>query len=1132
MRKLEDGRLRFSPTDLVNHLSCRHLTGLNWEHAHRRREKPRFKDEAAELVAKHGEAHEQRYLEQLRANGHDVTVIDSDAGITEAAAHQTAAAMRAGAEVIYQAAFLHDDWGGFADFLFRRDDLPSDLGTFSYEVFDTKLSRTAKPTALVQLAEYSAHVTRIQGVAPEQVHLVLGDDSLETFRLASIAPYHRMVRRQFLKDAGEQMLAVYPDPVEHCARCDWSSVCRKRRRDDDHLTLVADLGRTQANKLETVGLATMTELANAGPSIRPAKMDSFDRLQAQARLQVAAGEDGAHHELLQPNGPNETAIGFARLPEPSTSDLFFDIESDPFLQVGGVEYLFGVTDVTDEFAPVWAKDPADEKQAFEETIDRFIAALDADPAMHVYHFGIYEPVAFKRLAARHGTRQNELDRLLRGETFVDLHRITKQAVRASVSSYSIKKLERFYWPHRTAEVSSGIESAVEYEKWLVSRERSHLDAIARYNREDCESTRALRNWLEERRTEAEAKFGAIKRPERKDGLLDSVSTQARTAQDDLRDRLLSTVPESRDERDDEQQAVWLLAQLLQWHQREERTDWWDHFNRLEMSMPELIEDGTALGGLVLVGNGRPEKRSTVFDYAYPLGQDTKLKAPATVLDPQRKTVMAGGGQPQAASAGEIFALDHAAGTVSIKRGPKLDGDPHPQAIVPKATVPAGTLKKSIQRLVATADISGAAEVMREFPALWSLLARRPAGGIELDLEPMAAAERACFRAQSLDSEYLAIQGPPGTGKTWTAAKIVCDLVQQGQRVGVAAHSHAVIGNLMDGVHREAQQRRMSIRLARRVRKTDPTNPNFTNFTDNKKLDAALEDGAFDVVGATTFYFSSEPVKGQFATLVIDEAGQMSLANAVAAAPAARNLILVGDPQQLDQPARAIHPEGADGSALGHLLGEQSTITPDQGVFLPETRRMHPAITGFISEQFYESRLGSFADTAKQKLEPAGVGLRFEAVDHDGNKSSSPEEVERVEKLTRELLGQTWTDEAGATRPIAPEDILIVAPFNAQVAALRQRLDGFRVGTVDLFQGQEAPVVIYSMTSSDAALAPRGMDFLYSANRLNVAVSRAQGLAIVVANPRLLMPKCSKPDQVHLVSALCRFVEIAKESQRD
>jgi len=1121
MRKFEDGRIRFSPTDLVNHLSCRHLTGLNWEHAHRRREKPRFKDEAAELVAKHGEAHEQRYLEQLRANGHDVTVIDTDAGITEAAAHQTAAAMRAGAEVIYQAAFLHDGWGGFADFLFRRDDLPSDLGTFSYEVFDTKLSRTAKPTALVQLAEYSVHVTRIQGVAPEQVHLVLGDDSLETFRLASIAPYHRMVRRQFLKDAGEQMLAIYPDPVEHCARCDWSSVCRKRRRDDDHLTLVADLGRTQADKLETVGLTTMTELANAGPSTRPSKMDSFDRLQAQARLQVAAGEDGAHHELLQPNGPNETAIGFARLPEPSTNDLFFDIESDPFLQVGGVEYLFGVTDVTDEFAPVWAKDPADERQAFEETIDRFIAALDADPAMHVYHFGIYEPVAFKRLAARHGTRQNELDRLLRGETFVDLHRITKQAVRASVSSYSIKKLERFYWPHRTAEVSSGIESAVEYEKWLVSRERSHLDAIARYNREDCESTRALRNWLEERRTEAEAKFGAIKRPERKDGLLDSGSTQARTAQDDLRDRLLSTVPESRDERDDEQQAVWLLAQLLQWHQREERTDWWDHFNRLEMSMPELIEDGTALGGLVRLDDGRAEKNSQVFQYSYSDGQDTKLKVGDKVNDPQQLGEYTG----------EIFDIDFPAGIVSLKRGPSLSSSPHPQALIPDATVRAGAMKESIEELASAAQRTGFEMLSRKYPALCSLLARRSAGG-ESRRHDMTAAQDGRARALDLDGDFLAIQGPPGAGKTWTAANIVCDLVQAGRHVGVTAHSHAVIENLLDGVNNEAKRRGMKINLGRKVGSKNSAIPDLDNFTANNKADEAVLGREIDVLGATAFYFAREDVRNLFDTLIVDEAGQMSLANAVAAAPAARNLILVGDPQQLDQPARAIHPEGADGSALGHLLGEQSTITPDQGVFLPETRRMHPAITGFISEQFYEGRLGSFADTAKQKLQPAGVGLRFEAVDHDGNKSSSPEEVERVEELTRELLGQTWTDQAGATRPLTSEDILIVAPFNAQVAALRQRLDGFRVGTVDLFQGQEAPVVIYSMTSSDAALAPRGMDFLYSANRLNVAVSRAQGLAIVVANPRLLMPKCSKPDQVHLVSALCRFVEIAKESQRD
>lgn len=1120
MRTLETGGLRFSPTDLVNHLSCRHLTGLNHAAAIGELTRPRGREKATALVAHHGDVHERRYLEQLIAEGHDVVEIELR---DEDPAAATVEAMHAGADVIYQATFLHDGWVGHADFVIRCD-RPSELGEFSYEVFDTKLSRTAKPTALVQLAEYSAHITRVQGVEPESVHLVLGDQSIESFRLASISPYHRSIRADFLQSVGPAMLDVYPDPVAHCSRCDWSGHCKARRVADDHLTLVADLGRTQANTLEAAGITTMSGLAAHRDGDPRPDMDSFERLRSQAQIQHRAGPDGAEYELLAPASEyDEAPVGFAKLPAPTDRDLFFDIESDPFLQVGGVEYLFGVTDIDDAFEPVWALQPTEEKRAFEATIDRFTAALAADPAMRIYHFGIYEPVAMKRLAARYGTRQLELDRLLRGEVFVDLHRVTKQALRASVDSYSIKKLERFYRPNRETDVSSGIESAVEYERWLDSNDRQHLDRIAEYNRDDCESTRGLRDWLEQLRVEAESLYGHIERPQRKDPDLPGESVERARELDDLRDALLELVPELRSDRTDEQQGIWLLAQLVQWHAREERTDWWDHFNRLDMTPDELIADGTALGGLVFSHEADPVARSKVFVYDYAPHQDTKLKKGSSVFDAGR----------EGARTGEILQVDYGASQVHLKVGPSISDRPHPTAIVPDATVPARAQKASLQALAEKVRDRGWARLAAEQPAIVALLAREKAGAAPYsnEMRDGDAAAHARQRARGLEGGYLAIQGPPGAGKTWTAANIVCDLVEQGQQIGITAHSHAVIENLLTAVKRESDHRGLDARLARKP-DSDPTDlDGIEKFTDNKKLDEAIAEGEVDVIGATTFYFARAEVRGQLGTLVIDEAGQMSLANAVAATPAASNLILVGDPQQLDQPARAVHPEGAEGSALAHLLGEQRTIATSQGVFLPQTRRMHPDITRFISEQFYEGRLSSHSLTAGQALHPVGTGLRFEPVAHTGNKSSSDEEVARVDELVTELLGQRWTDQEGSNRSITGEDILVVAPFNAQVTRLRHRLDSrARVGTVDLFQGQEAPIVIYSMTSSDSTLAPRGMDFLYSTNRLNVAVSRAQGLAIIVASPQLRQPLCTRAEHVPLASALCRFVELAEDWQ--
>jgi predicted RecB family nuclease len=507
--QLVDGHLNFSPTDLVNHLNCRHLTGLERERASGRIERPFFRDEAAELVAQHGHLHEQRYLEVLRSTSL-VEVIEGDDSAIRA--EQTEEAMRAGVDVIYQATFAHEGWSGRADFLVRVDNEtePSALGPFRYEVYDTKLARTAKATALVQLAEYSERVTRIQGVAATHVHLVLGDSSVEPFPLADIAPYHRSIRRAFLDDLDTDLLDVYPEPVENCSRCQWRPTCRDRRIADDHLSLVADLGRTQARVLEDAGIATLAQLADSSETQAVAGMQpaTFRRLHHQARLQLAERTTGTHvFELLEPDGP---ASGLEALPVPTDHDLFFDIEGDPFLGTDGLEYLFGYVDTAGTYTDCWASSVAEEKAMLEEFVDHVTNCVEAEPSMHVFHFGHYEPTTLKRLAARHGTREHELDVLLRRELFVDLHRVTRQALRASVDSYSIKRLEVFYQDPRDTEIGSGVESAVVFEAWLGSTDREDrtlLNQIVEYNRDDCVSTLRLRGWLEDRRPELEVLLG-------------------------------------------------------------------------------------------------------------------------------------------------------------------------------------------------------------------------------------------------------------------------------------------------------------------------------------------------------------------------------------------------------------------------------------------------------------------------------------------------------------------------------------------------------------------------------------------------------------------------------------------------
>jgi uncharacterized protein len=278
--------------------------------------------------------------------------------------------------------------------------------------------------------------------------------------------------------------------------------------------------------------------------------------------------------------------------------------------------------------------------------------------------------------------------------------------------------------------------------------------------------------------------------------------------------------------------------------------------------------------------------------------------------------------------------------------------------------------------------------------------------------------------------------------------------------------------------------------------------------------------------------------GSVDTLFIDEAGQMSLANVIAVSGAARNVVLLGDPQQLDQPTQGVHPDGAGVSALAHLLNGAETVPPEQGLFLERTWRMNPSITAFTSEQFYESKLESVPGLERQAVVADGVvdkfgwlagsGLRWVPVDHDGNTNLSPEEADRVCDIWTSLIGRDWIDENGARRQIGPDDIVIVSPFNAHRLLIQQRLPAARVGTVDKFQGQEAAVSIYTMATSRPEDAPRGMAFLYSLNRLNVATSRARALAIVVASKRLLDVVPTTPASLGMANALVAFAEDALE----
>lgn len=1134
-------RLQLSASDLANHLGCHHLTALNLATAHGKLSPPVWRDPVLEVLQERGFQHEAAYLDHLRGTGLSVVEATSKEGGT--AFEATVAAMRNGVDVIAQATLINGDWFGRADIL-RRVSVARVPGAWSYEVVDTKLAKETRAGTVLQLCLYSDILGEIQGLAPEFMHVVSPGKGFEpeTFRVNDYLAYYRLVRDRLteavLLDPGAEH--TYPEPVPQCDICRWWSSCEKRRREDDHLALVAGISRLQRRQLSEWGVQTLCGLAELPMPLehKPNRgsAESYARVREQARVQLEARQSGTPvYELL----PREPDRGLARLPPPSRGDIFFDIEGDAFVGTSGLEYLLGWV-VCDEdgadgapvYRALWALNAHEERVAFQTFIDEVMDRWSRHPDLHIYHFAPYEPGAMKRLMGRFATREDEVDRLLRAGVFVDLYHVAKQAIRAGIERYSIKDLEQFYGYEREVELKDASKSLRVFERALELGQELAIPgdvrvSVEQYNRDDCVSTLRLRDWLEEQRSAVVADGEEVPRP---DALSDGAPKESLDERQQrlraLMDRLLHEVAFEREARSREEQARWLLAHMLDWHRREEKAPWWEYFRLSEQGPEDLLDENEGVAGLVFAGREGGTDKCPIHRYRFP-PQDSLIEEGDPLFRP-------GGEQ-----LGKVEAIDATERFIDIKKRSD-SSNLHPEAVFAHSVVTAPEQAKALLRLgewVAEngIDADGPHRAARDL-----LLSRAPRlhGSVPsrqpLERDGETTAEAARRMSLELAGGVLAIQGPPGAGKTYTGARMICDLVKAGKKVGITAVSHKVIRNLLDAVAEAADEQEMPVRCLQKVSGKAATYAGgaIRETTKNSSVVAALQGGAMDVVAGTPWLWAREDLFESIDVLFVDEAGQMSLANVASIAQAAQNVVLLGDPQQLDQPLQGSHPEGTEVSALEHLLAGHQTIPPHCGLFLAETWRLHPSICSLTSELFYESRLQSRPDLQDQRIAGetpfAGAGLWFVPVEHEGNQNSSQEEVEVVGRLVDELLtsGLAWVDREGTEAPLTRNDVLIVAPYNAQVGALGERLPGARIGTVDKFQGQEAPIVIYSMATSSPDEAPRGMEFLFSLNRLNVATSRARCACILVANPRLFEPECRTPRQIQLANAFCRYLELA------
>lgn len=1149
-----DGQLVLSASDLVGHLLCPHLTSLALEGARGNRRILERTDPELEVLASRGLAHEAAYLDGLERSGLSVARIDDSAGSSHDlrdAAARTLAAMQEGVDVVFQAAFVDDTipgivWRGHADFL-RRVERPSSLGPHSYELEDTKLARHVHPSAVLQLCHYAEHLERLQGTATEWIHVVLGNSTRESLLLRDFAAYYRAAKSRFVDVCFARSRETYPLPVAHCAVCRWEAECDAQRRTDDHLCLVPSLTRDQARKLtERAGISTVAKLAEGIAGMGPIGIGAatLERHARQARLQVqhqSASSAAPPWELYEPPDRDR---GLGALPPPDAGDVFFDIEGDPFVDEAGLEYLFGVgwtEGVSFAYRAYWAHNPADERRAFEELIDWLLERRATWPGMHVYHYAPYEPAALGRLMGRYATREEELDRLLRGRVFVDLYRVVRQALVIGSESYSLKKLEPLYMAGRTDEIADAASSIVAYERWLNTADPSILDELERYNRTDCESTWRLRDWLEDRRSDAEAEYRSpVPRPPMPEETPPEGVAAHSTEVSELVDRLTAGISEPPDASSPpELRSRWLLANLLDWHRREAKPEWWGYFHRvLDCTDDDLFDDTEAVAGLEYDDIVATIKKSYVHRYRFDPDQEHKLQVGMGPLDPasERRELLDGEKTPDP---GTVVDIDPVEGWLCLKRGATSTA-PHPSALIPPGPISTTSLRDALARFgrwVADGDIDAAGP----FRAARDLLLRLPPRvsgsevGSVLQVGGEDSLEAVVRLTGALDGGCLSIQGPPGSGKTYIAARVIVALTASGHSVGISANSHAVIKHLLAEVMSAARDQGVTVRAIQKISDDEDgcTDADVKCTKSNDAVAAALADGDVNVVAGTAWLFSRADLYDAVDHLIVDEAGQLSLANVCAISGAARNLVLIGDPQQLAQPSKGTHPRGAEVSALEHALDGADTIPPDRGLFVENTRRLHPEICAFVSEASYDGRLRPVAGLEHQCIADGpmvgSAGLRWHPIEHSGNRTSSLEEAGAIADIYSVLLGRAWTDVDGNALPLTTDDIVVVAPYNAQVHVLGSVLPaGARVGTVDKFQGQEAAAVFVSLAASTAEDIPRGMEFLYSRNRLNVAVSRARALCVLVASPALLEPRCRSVNQLRLANGLCRFVELANQ----
>ena len=1125
---------------LKNWLACNYTT-INEINKKELKKKESSKTE--DIRKERGDEFEEKIYKKLIKQHPKHIKIKKDDGRFE----KTKEALRKGYDLIHKAYFKYEGWVGEIDFLIKDKNKKTKLGSWGYEVYDTKLSSFDKPEHIIQISSYSEWIENEQGEIPDHMWLILGNKEEKKYKTREYKLYFQRHKKKYNKFLSSDKKDIHPERCHFCNLCDWIDVCEEKWLEEDHLNQIADIRKDQINKIKRHGIKTLKQFSKLKETekIKDINSSVFKKHLSQAKLLIKSKEtEKPEFKLLL---PLKSGRGFNKLPKPSKYDLFFDIEGlDKILNPeesadnkSSLEYLFGVYNHENKKEPYkcfWAHKQNEEKEQFIELLNFIDKHLEKYPDCHIYHFNHYEKTTLTKLIKKHDARFEQVNDLLRKGKLVDLYNVVDQGIQVSEKEYSLKNLEKFYGFKRKGEIQKANESTDKYLDWIETGEKKLLEEIKTYNMEDCESTYALREWLLKIKPQ-DSSWRIIQEPKERNRNWERENEEYK--------KLIDKKHKGLKIKD-------ILGDILGYHKREDMVYWMDFFNRIENKIDEdLIEDPKCIGDMKKVKSesDKNDKSGLVKIFTYKFSkQEFKVQENDNVdnaLDGDFKTK----------SIGKIIKIDELEKDESTIQITSKKNLPPILSIVKGGWVNPDPIIKAIRRFVDSSlrdekKYKATYEILnKNYPKIKNIKEGENIIENENIVEDDDFLKESFKTVEAMDKTYLYFQGPPGVGKTHAAAFIVIKLLKKSKKIGITANSHKVIFNLLSkieelslkdnfsftGFHKPGSSPEKRFNNGKFIKNTGRVKTAKNKYED--QMDLEFKSMNADLFSGTAWCFSRLACDEKLDYIFVDEAGQLSIADIVAISLSAKNVVIIGDQMQLGSPTSALHPGDSGKSVPEFLLENQDTISSNKGIFIDKSRRLHPKICDFISENFYDGRLKYFDFTKKRKisflkketlLPDTGI-IMTNAKHKEICRQKSVEEGKLVKDFYNRIIESTFVDkEKNIERKMEIEDILTVAPYNVQVNYLKSILPkNARVGTIDKFQGQEAPVTIISMTTSDPESLPRNVDFFFSRNRLNVAVSRSQCLSIIIMNKKILEINCRKIEHMRLVNTFMKLLEYEK-----